>query len=104
MSKSGVDEQLYQAALIRMNYTFELDAKTEQNVRNVLAEAAALLRREAGNPGLDFADEYNRTLLLDCAWYIINHKKAEFCQVHSDELTTLRLMEGFCCGKENAGV
>jgi hypothetical protein len=42
--------------------------------------------------------------VIDCAWYIINHKKADFGREYSDELTALRLMEGFGCGKESTDV
>ena len=98
--KVGVSETLYQAALLRMNYTFQLDAGTEKNIRNALDEAQAYLRKEAGNQSLTFEAGDLRTLLLDCAWYLINHKKADFCREYSGELTTLRLMEGFGCGKE----
>lgn len=98
--KAGVSEALYQAALLRMNYTFQLDAGTEKNIRNALEEAQAYLRKEAGSRELSFEEGDLRTLLLDCAWYIINHKKADFGREYSDELTNLRLMEGFGCGKE----
>lgn len=104
MAVPGVSDQLYQAALNRMNYNFELDASTEQNIRNALDEAQDYLRREAGSPELSFESGNNRALVLDCAWYIINHKKADFGREYSGELTALRLMEGFGCGKESAGV
>lgn len=104
MAAPGVSDQLYQAALNRMNYNFELDASTEQNIRNALEEAQDYLRRQAGSPDLSFEEGDYRTLLLDCAWYIINHKKADFGREYSGELTALRLLEGFGCGKESASV
>ena len=104
MAAPGVSDQLYQAALNRMNYNFELDPSTEQNIRNALEEAQDYLRRQAGNPGLSFEAGDNRALVLDCAWYIINHKKADFGREYSGELTALRLMEGFGCGKASASV
>ena len=104
MAAPGVSEELYQAALRRMNYTFELDAKTAQNIRDALTEAQAYLRRRSGNPGLSFEEPDRRTLLLDCAWYILNHKLADFLREYADELEALRLMEGFGCGKESASI
>lgn len=104
MTAPGVSDQLYQAALDRMNYNFELDSSTERNIRNALNEAQDYLRREAGSPELCFEEGNLRALVLDCAWYIINHKKADFGREYSGELTALRLMEGFGCGKESAGV
>ncbi len=97
---AGVSDQLYQAALLRMNYTFALDPGTEKNIRNALEEAQSYLRKEAGNRELSFEEGDLRSLLLGCAWYIVNHKKADFGREYSDELTNLRLMEGFGCGKE----
>ena len=104
MAASGVTDQLYQAALDRMNYNFELDAGTERNIRNALEEAQDYLRKQAGNPALSFEGGSNRALLLDCSWYILNHKKADFGREYSGELTSLRLMEGFGCGKESTDV
>ena len=102
--KSGVSDQLSQAALVRMNYNIVLDSGTEQNIRNALEEAQDYLRREAGAPELSFESGNLRALVLDCAWYIINHKKADFGREYSGELTALRLMEGFGCGKESTSV
>lgn len=104
MAAPGVSEELYQAALRRMNYTFELDAKTAQNIRDALTEAQAYLRKRSGNPELSFEEPDHRTLLLDCAWYTLNHKTADFRREYADELDALRMMEGFGCGKEDADV
>lgn len=103
-STGGFSDALYQAALNRMNYTWELDNQTEQNVRNAMEEAQDYLRQRAGNPELSFESGSYRGLFLDCTWYMINHKRADFGREYSDELTTLRLMEGFGCGKESTEV
>lgn len=104
MAAPGVSDQLYQAALDRMNYNFELDASTERSIRNALLAAQSYLRKESANPELRFDDPDISELLMTCAWYIINHKKADFGREYSDELTSLRLMEGFGCGKESTSV
>ena len=98
----GFSDNLYQAALLRMNYTWQVDKKTETNIRNAMEEAQDLLRREAGNTELSFEAGSYRGLFLDCTWYLINQKRADFCREYADELTTLRLMEGFGCGKESS--
>ena len=103
-ASNGFSDNLYQAALLRMNYTWQLDRKTEQNVRNAMEDAQTLLRREAGNQWLTFEAGPWRDLFLTCAWYLINQKRADFCREYADELTTLRLMEGFGCGKESTEV
>lgn len=97
----GISEKLLSAALSRMNITWEIDKKTEQEIRNALEEAQDYLRRQAGNETLTFESGYLRTLLLDCAWYIKNQKLGDFSQAYAGELTTLRLTEGFGCGKES---
>lgn len=103
-AENGFSDNLYQAALLRMNYTWQVDKKTEANIRNAMEEAQDLLRREAGNMELSFEEGSNRGLFLDCTWYLINQKRADFCREYAGELTTLRLMEGFGCGKETAEV
>lgn len=99
-AENGFSDKLYQAALLRMNYTWAVDKKTEQNIRNAMEEAQDLLRREAGNMGLSFEEGSWRGLFLDCTWYLINQKRADFCREYASELTTLRLTEGFGCGKD----
>lgn len=97
----GFSDGLYQAALVRMNYPLELDRQTELNVRNAMEEAQDYLRGEAGNPAISFEGGSYRGLFLDCTWYMINHKRAEFGREYASELTTLRLTEGFGCGKSD---
>lgn len=94
------DEALYQAILNRRNITWQPDWKTEQNTRNAIEEAADYLRKIAGNPDLTFFSGELRGLLITCAWYFVENKRAEFAQEYSGELISLRLEEGFGCGKE----
>lgn len=97
-------EALYQAVLNRMNITWEPDAKTAENIKNAIEEAQDYLHSAAGSPGLSFDSGTNRTLLITCAWYITESKLADFRADYSEELTGLRLMEGFNCGKEESTV
>lgn len=97
---AGIPDEIFQAALARMNITWDLDPDTEQNISNALEEAQDYLRTYAGNRELSFAEGSYRGLLVDCAWYFLNHQRAEFARVYSDELINLRLMEGFGCGSD----
>ena len=94
------DDALYQAVLNRRNITWQPDEKMEQNTRAAIEEATDYLRKIAGNPGLTFYEGELRGLLIACAWYFVENKRADFAQEYSGELIALRLEEGFGCGKE----
>lgn len=94
-----VTEQLYQAVLNRMNITWEPDDKLQQNIRNAIEEAHSYLCHMAGNYDLSFETGEKRTLLIACAWYIVENKRADFQREYSADLLALRLEEGFGCGK-----
>ena len=96
--------QVYDIAINRMGYTWELDAKQEQNVVDAIEEAEALLRARAGSPELDLTGPEYIGLLINCAWYIVNKRRAEFEEDYGPEIVNLRLSEGFGCGKEESTV
>lgn len=100
----AADEALYQALLNRMNITWDPDEKTERNIRNAMEEAEGYLRKIAGNPNLTFYEGDLRSLFISCAWYFVENKRAEFAQEYSGDLISLRLEEGFGCGKETDGI
>lgn len=93
--------ELYSAVLNRMNITWDVDAKTAENIRNAIEEAMDYLRSHAGNPALAFGSGELRQLLITCAWYFVENKRADFYMEYRAELLMLRLKEGFGCGKEN---
>lgn len=95
------DYKLQQAVQNRMNITWEPDPKTAENIKNAIEEAQDYLRNVAGSPGLSFEGEA-RTLLITCAWYIVESKLADFIAEYSGELNILRFTEGFCCGKNES--
>ena len=78
------------------------DPEYQRNVRLACEEAVAHLRKIAGNPGLDFSDADDRTLLIDCAWYILERQRAAFDVEYSGDLIMLRLREAHGCGKEES--
>ena len=92
--------ELLHAVLNRMNITWEPDDHTVQNIRNAIAEARDYLRSHAGNPELTFETGEKRQLLIACAWYFVENKRAEFATEYMGELIALRLQEGFGCGAE----
>lgn len=94
-------DALYQAVLNRMNITWEPDEKTASNIKNAIEEAQDYLRSLAGNSELSFEKGEKRQLLITCAWYFVENKRADFTQEYSGELIDLRLREGFGCGKES---
>ena len=94
------DAELYQDVLNRMNITWEPDEKTVKNIRNAIIEAEDLLRNHAGSRDITFYEGELRSLLIICAWYLVENKKADFEQEYSGDLINLRLREGFGCGKE----
>ena len=97
-------EQVYTRALNRMGYTWQLDAQQEANVKAAIEEAEALLRARAGSPELDLTAPEYIGLFINCAWYIVNNRRAEFDEDYRAELVNLRLSEGFGCGKEESTV
>ena len=94
-----VSEKLYEAVLNRMNITWEPDEKLKQNIRNAIDEAHSYLCHMAGNYTLSFEYGEKRTLLIACAWYIVENKRADFEREYSADLIALRLEEGFGCGQ-----
>ncbi len=100
----AVNETIYKLALNRMNYTWDLDEKQKRNVEAAIEEAEALLRARAGRPDLDLTCPEYRGLLINCAWYIVNNCRAEFEEDYRAEIISLRLVEGFGCGKEESAV
>lgn len=97
-------EEVYARALNRMGYTWELDEKTKADVVAAIEEAEALLRARAGNKELDLTTPEYRGLLINCAWYLKNNRRAEFEEDYRAEIVNLRLAEGFGCGKEESAV
>lgn len=97
-------EQVYVRACNRMGYTWELDAKTKDNVTAAIEEAEALLRARAGSPALDLTGPEYIGLFINCAWYLVNNRRAEFEEDYRAEIVNLRLAEGFGCGKEESTV
>lgn len=97
-------EEVYNRALNRMGYTWQLDAQQEADVKAAIEEAEALLRARAGSPELDLTTPEYRGLLINCAWYIVNKRRAEFEEDYRAEIVNLRLVEGFGCGKEESTV
>lgn len=95
-----VSDALFDAVLNRMNITWELDEKAAQNIKNAIEEAQDYLRKTAGNPELSFDSGERRNLIIACAWYFVENKRAEFAREYSGELISLRLEEAFGCGKE----
>lgn len=95
-----VSDALFDAVLNRMNITWELDEKAAQNIKNAIEEALDYLRKIAGNPELSFDSGELRNLIIACAWYFVENKRAEFASEYSGELISLRLEEAFDCGKE----
>ena len=94
-----VSEKLYEAVLNRMNITWEPDEKLQQNIRNAIEEAHSYLCHMAGNYLLSFEHGEKRTLLITCAWYIVENKRADFEREYSGDLIALRMEEGFGCGQ-----
>lgn len=95
-----VNDALYEAVLNRMNITWEPDEKLAQNIRNSIEEANSYLCHMAGNYLVSFDSGEKRTLLITCAWYIVEGKRADFAREYSGDLIALRLEEGFGCGKD----
>lgn len=99
--ESKVSDALYDAVLNRMNYTWQPDEKTAQNIQNAIEEARDYLRSRAGNAALSFEGGELRELLITCVWYFVYSKRADFAKEYAPELLALRLTEGFGCGKED---
>ena len=98
---SAVSEALFEAVLNRMNITWDPDARMAQNIQKAIEEAQSYLRSIAGNSELAFESGEKRGLMIACAWYFVENKRADFEQEYKGELISLRLTEGFGCGKES---
>lgn len=96
----AVSEEIYKRALNRMNYTWDLDEAQEENVKAAIEEAEALLRAKAGKPDLDLTGPEYRGLLVECAWYLVNNRRADFLEDYLGDINAMRLAEGFGCGEE----
>lgn len=93
-----ISDALYDAVLNRMNITWEPDEKTARNIKNAIEEAQDYLRDYADNLALPFEHGERRNLLITCAWYFAENKRAEFTTEYSSELILLRLKEACGCG------
>lgn len=98
----SVSDELFSAVLNRMNITWDPDEKTAQNIRNAIEEARDYLCSYAGSsePSFDYGEK--RNLIIACAWYFVENKRAEFAQEYMGELIALRLEVGFGCGTEDS--
>lgn len=96
----AVTDDIYKRALNRMNYTWDLDEAQAQNVWDAIEEAEALLRAKTGNPTLDLTGPEYRGLLIECAWYLVNNRRADFLEDYLGDINIMRLAEGFGCGSE----
>lgn len=97
-----VSNELFSAVLNRMNITWDPDEKTAQNIRNAIEEAEDYLCSYAGSSGLSFDSGEKRNLIIACAWYFVENKRAEFAQEYMSELIALRLEVCFGCGTEES--
>lgn len=93
-------QELVYAVLNRMNITYTPDAQTRQNVVNAIEEAISFLQGTAGSKDVSFESGEKRTLLIACAWYFVENKRADFESEYQSDLIALRLSEGFGCGKD----
>ena len=100
----AVAEEIYRIVLNRMNYTWEPDENQAANIKAAIEEAEALLRARSGKADLDLTGSEYRGLLISCAWYLVNNRRAEFEDDYRNELVNLRLVEGFGCGTEESTV
>ena len=100
----AVSEEIYRLVLNRMNYTWEPDEKQAANIKAAIEEAEAILRARSGKADLDLTGPEYRGLLISCAWYLVNNRRAEFEEDYRNELVNLRLVEGFGCGTEESTV
>lgn len=100
----AVSEGIYRLVLNRMNYTWEPDEKQAANIKAAIEEAEAILRARSGKEDLDLTGPEYRGLLISCAWYLVNNRRAEFEEDYRNELVNLRLVEGFGCGTEESAV
>ena len=101
---SSVSDDLFKAVLNRMNITWAPDAKQARNIENAIEEARGYLTSVSGNSGVSFEGGELRGLLITCAWYFVENKRADFILEYRDELIGLRLREGFGCGKAESEV
>ncbi|MGM9660767.1 MAG: hypothetical protein ACI3WQ_09220 [Faecousia sp.] len=94
-----VDIEWLSIAVVERRGLSVQDADYMRNVNNAVEEACAHLQKVAGNPDLDFTDPDDRNLVIDCAWYFLENRRAEFDREYSGDLINLRMREGFGCGK-----
>lgn len=87
-----------------MNITWTPDWEDWEDLLDAIEEAEAFLRERAGNKDLDLTGPEYRGLLIQCTWYFKNNKRAEFEEDYRSEIISMRLAEGFGCGKEESEV
>ena len=80
-----------------MNWAAD-DETTKAKLRGILERGMAYLRKSAGASSLAFVGDV-KSLLFDYCRYDLNNCREEFAAAFVAELTTLRLEEGFGCGK-----
>lgn len=99
-----VSDELYRAVLNRMNITWVPDTSMAANIYSAIEEAQDFLCDRSGNKDASFSAPARKNLLITCAWYFVENKRADFAREYADELLTLRLEEAFGCGSEENSV
>lgn len=91
--------------LARLGVTWEPNESYLENIRNAVAGAIAMLRSVSGNPALSFEGGDDLDLVITCAWYLAENRRAEFMHEYVSELNWLRIREVTKDGTdENASV
>ena len=101
MAISAIKQRLLQKLLIRRGINWEPDAATQEAALDAVEAAMRLLRDYAGCKQLPFTRADREDLVVVCAWYLLENKRAEFLEVYQPELIQLRLEAAFGCGKED---
>lgn len=70
------------------------------NIRNAVSGAAALLRSVSGNPALSFEGGDDLDLVISCAWYLAENRRADFLKEYTSELNWLRIREAMNDGAD----
>jgi hypothetical protein len=92
-------DRLFEEWVNRQDMTWAIDDASQAKLRGILERGMEAIRSRAGNPALSFEGE-NKSLLFDYCRYDLNNCRENFDTAFTNELTMLRLREGFGCGKD----
>lgn len=98
MDEQQLIHNVAQALLQRRGITWTPDTVFMAQMTQAAKASIALLRSHAGDKNLGFESADDFDLAVTCAWYLAEHRRAEFLSEYGPDLIWLRAREAIADG------